>query len=83
VSCKGKIVLLAFVILAFQFSLTFAHGFSGDQISDPLLSKPVTIDGKWTSSDEWSDALKVSLSSTCQGCAGTAFKLPAETVMLL
>lgn len=32
------------------------HGFQGSQISDPLLSNPVTIDGKWTTADEWSDA---------------------------
>jgi len=50
-------MLLATIIMfAIGFNLTVVHGFQGSQISDPLASKPVTIDGKWTTSDEWSDA---------------------------
>lgn len=60
------------VILAFQSSLGVVHAFSGDQLSAPLLSNPVTIDGKFTTSNEWADALQVSMSSSCSGCSGKA-----------
>lgn len=43
-------------VLVLGFNLTLVRGFQGSQISDPVASKPVTIDGKWTTSDEWSDA---------------------------
>lgn len=56
--------------VAFQDSLGVAHAFSGDQLSDPLSSNPVTIDGKFTTPNDWSDALQVTLSSTCRICSG-------------
>jgi hypothetical protein len=60
---RGIIVLVLFV-LWLQASLVWVHAYSGDQLSDPLSSNPVTIDGKWTTNDEWSDALKVELVNT-------------------
>lgn len=44
-------------VLVLGFNLTLVHGFQGSQISDPLASKAVMIDGKWTAPDEWSDAV--------------------------
>jgi len=29
------------------------------QVTIPVLTKPLTLDGKWTSSDEWSDAVEI------------------------
>jgi hypothetical protein len=59
------------VVLVFHASLGSVHAFGGEQLTDPLLSNPVTIDGKFTS-NEWSDALQVNMSSNCSGCAGKA-----------
>ncbi len=65
-------MLFALVILAFQAGLCWVHAFSGDQLSDPLSSKPVTIDGKWTDVDEWSDAVKVNMTAPSDS-SGTAY----------
>jgi hypothetical protein len=45
-----------FLIVVLQLTLIRVEGYSGNQIVIPLLTKPVTIDGQWTSADEWSDA---------------------------
>jgi len=42
-------------------SLLAAYSYEGNQLICPLLLKEVTIDGKWTNSDEWSDAAMVTL----------------------
>lgn len=54
--------------------LVLGSWFQGSQISESLASKPVTIDGKWTTSDEWSDA-SVTMMPTYVGSAnnGTAY----------
>jgi len=43
--------------LAFSLPLLSAYAYEGSQIASPTLSKAVTVDGKWTASDEWSDAV--------------------------
>jgi hypothetical protein len=52
------------------------RAFEGGLITSPLSSNPVTIDGKWTTPDEWSDAVVVKMyfgiTSTTQG-NGTAY----------
>jgi hypothetical protein len=68
----STIILFVLVILMFQFTSVWVHGFQGSQIADPLISTPVTIDGNWTSVDEWSDAVKVSLTPPA-GYSGTAY----------
>lgn len=49
------------LIFISQFAIVRVEAYSGSQIDIPLLTKPVTIDGKWTSADEWSDAVVVML----------------------
>jgi hypothetical protein len=56
-----RAVLFVLALLILQVNLSWANAFSGDQISDPPASKPVTIDGKWTTPDEWSDAVVVTM----------------------
>jgi len=56
-----KAVLFILALLIIQANVRWANGFSGAQLVDPLASKPVTIDGKWTTPDEWSDAVGVTM----------------------
>lgn len=50
------IVTMLLAVLMLQ-SITSARAYEGSQITSPVLSKTVTIDGKWTTPDEWSDAV--------------------------
>lgn len=54
-------------------TMGWVYGFSGDQISDPISTIPVTIDGKWTTPSEWADAIKVNLFPSCGTCSGGAY----------
>ena len=55
-----SVVILVLIAIA-QSTLMIAQGYTGNQIVIPPLTKPVTIDGKWTSADEWSDAVVIPL----------------------
>jgi hypothetical protein len=50
--------LAALAILFISFAIMPARG-GKDQITVPLLTKPVTLDGMWTSPDEWKDAAEI------------------------
>jgi hypothetical protein len=76
----ASLVVFVIVVFAFQAGLGVIYAFSGDQISDPLASIPVTIDGKFTTSNEWSDALRVTLSDSCNGCSGAGYLYLKHTV---
>jgi hypothetical protein len=54
-------VVILILIANMQLILLTAQGYSGSQIALPLLTKPVTVDGKWTAADEWSDAVVITL----------------------
>ena len=54
-------VAIGILVLILHFPIFAAHVYEGDQVTCPLLSKAVTIDGKWTSPDEWSDAAMVTM----------------------
>jgi hypothetical protein len=54
-------VVILILIAIMQLTLMTAQGYSGSQILLPLLTKPVTVDGKWTAADEWSDAVVITL----------------------
>jgi len=58
---RKEFIFVMFLIVVLQLTLIRVEGYSGSQIVTPLLTKPVTIDGQWTSADEWSDALVISL----------------------
>jgi hypothetical protein len=47
---------IGILVLILHFPIFAAHGDGVGQVTCPLLSKAVTIDGKWTGVDEWSDA---------------------------
>ncbi len=49
------------LIAVLQFAPLMVHGYSGSQMMIPLLTKAVTVDGKWTVADEWSDAGVIAL----------------------
>lgn len=52
----AAILCVLALIMIVQLSIMSARAFEGSIISSPLSSKPVTIDGRWTTPDEWSDA---------------------------
>jgi hypothetical protein len=54
-------VLILALIAVMQSTMMTAQGYSGGQIVSPLLTKPVTVDGRWTTADEWSDAVVTAL----------------------
>ncbi len=70
---KRRTALFILAILSAQITLGWVYGFSGDQISDPISTNAVTIDGKWTNGNEWSDAVKVDLTFACGTCSGKAY----------
>jgi hypothetical protein len=55
-----SVAILALITIM-QSTMMTAQGYSGSQIVMPLLTKPVTVDGKWTAADEWSDAVDTAL----------------------
>jgi hypothetical protein len=55
----GKCVgLIALAILCLPFVIRPAIG-QGNQVTIPLLTKQITLDGIWTSTDEWTDAAEI------------------------
>lgn len=65
-------MLLLIVVL--QLATIRVEGYSGRQIVIPFLTKPVTIDGQWTSHDEWSDALMIALiNCDCSSVAAVGY----------
>jgi hypothetical protein len=80
------ILFLVLSLLVVSFSLSGSHASGVDQVTSPLLSKPVTIDGRWTTSDEWSDAFVATMflgmsSSTYRN--GTAYLYAKHDAMNL
>lgn len=51
------ISLFIMILLCLPFIIRPAVG-QGDQVSIPIMTKQVTLDGKWTGNDEWGDSIE-------------------------
>jgi hypothetical protein len=60
-SMRRYVAYVMILVLSSQLSLFAVHAYEGSQIVCPLLLKTPKVDGKWTTSDEWSDAVVVTL----------------------
>jgi hypothetical protein len=52
-------LVLAVVLLLTLSSLTYAKAETSNSATCYMLETPVTLDGKWTSADEWNDAVSL------------------------
>ena len=52
-------LILAVVSLLVLSGLTYAKAETGNSATCYMLKTPITLDGKWTSADEWSDAVSL------------------------
>jgi hypothetical protein len=66
--------IIALAILCVSFILSPTVGQS-NQVTIPLLTKKVTLDGMWTTPDEWSDSVEIATS-------GGFFKLKHDQTYL-
>ena len=70
---KAEAIFSFFVVTIILSSLFFVPAFAArESVQVTRLANPVTIDGKWTTTDEWSDTNRVSM-YLVQGPASTGY----------